>query len=162
MKVIYFHQHFSTPHGKTGTRSYQFAKALIDKGHKVTVVCGSYDVADTGLKGNFVNCRRQGVVDGIEVVELELHYSNKLGFIKRAWQFVKFSILACKEVVSNKPDLVFCTSTPLTIGIPGIFAKFFCRKPFIFEVRDLWPELPKAMGVIKNKFRQALSCCLNR
>ncbi|MEE9903282.1 MAG: glycosyltransferase family 4 protein [Acinetobacter haemolyticus] len=47
-------------------------------------------------------------------------------------------------------DVLFATTTPLTAGIPGIFAKWLRRKPFVFEVRDLWPELPKAMGVIKN------------
>ncbi|UGQ26243.1 hypothetical protein LRO55_18305 [Acinetobacter calcoaceticus] len=46
--------------------------------------------------------------------------------------------------------MFFATTTPLTAGIPGIFAKWLRRKPFVFEVRDLWPELPKAMGVIKN------------
>ena len=46
--------------------------------------------------------------------------------------------------------MVFATTTPLTAGIPGIFAKWLRCKTFVFEVRDLWPELPKAMGVIKN------------
>ncbi|MNV46733.1 putative glycosyl transferase [compost metagenome] len=52
--------------------------------------------------------------------------------------------------MTEQYDVVFATTTPLTAGIPGIFAKWFRRKPFVFEVRDLWPELPKAMGVIKN------------
>ena len=47
-------------------------------------------------------------------------------------------------------DIIFATSTPLTIGIPGIIAHWFKRKPFIFEVRDLWPELPREMKVITN------------
>jgi glycosyltransferase involved in cell wall biosynthesis len=45
---------------------------------------------------------------------------------------------------------LFATSTPLTAGIPGILARWFRNKPFVFEVRDLWPELPRAMGVIRN------------
>ena len=49
-----------------------------------------------------------------------------------------------------KCDLVFATTTPLTAGIPGIVARWIKRKPFVFEVRDLWPELPRAMGVITN------------
>ncbi len=50
----------------------------------------------------------------------------------------------------RKYDLVFATSTPLTAGIPAIFARWLRRKQFVFEVRDLWPELPRAMGVITN------------
>ena len=52
--------------------------------------------------------------------------------------------------LTEKYDLVFATTTPLTAGIPGILARWLRGKPFVFEVRDLWPELPKAMGVIKN------------
>lgn len=46
--------------------------------------------------------------------------------------------------------MLFATSTPLTAGIPGILARWLRHKPFVFEVRDLWPELPRAMGVIRN------------
>tara|TARA_X000000950_G_scaffold268810_1_gene346768 strand:- start:619 stop:1548 length:930 start_codon:yes stop_codon:yes gene_type:complete len=49
-----------------------------------------------------------------------------------------------------KYDIIFSTSTPLTAGIPGIISKIFSNKKFIFEVRDLWPELPREMGVIKS------------
>ncbi|MDY0169942.1 MAG: glycosyltransferase family 4 protein, partial [Thermoguttaceae bacterium] len=49
-------------------------------------------------------------------------------------------------------DLLFATSTPLTVGVPGIIMKLTRhRKPFVFEVRDLWPELPRALGM-KNPF----------
>jgi glycosyltransferase involved in cell wall biosynthesis len=64
--------------------------------------------------------------------------------------FFNFSIKGILVAMTRKYDLVFATSTPLTAGIPGVFAKIFRRKKFIFEVRDLWPELPRAMGVIKN------------
>ena len=47
-------------------------------------------------------------------------------------------------------DLVFATTTPLTAGIPGIAARWLLGTPFVFEVRDLWPELPRAMGVVRN------------
>jgi len=47
-------------------------------------------------------------------------------------------------------DLVFATSTPLTAALPGMAARWLRGKPFVFEVRDLWPELPRAMGVITN------------
>ncbi|MCY7294370.1 glycosyltransferase family 4 protein [Alteromonas sp. a30] len=150
MKILYFHQHFSTPDGGTGTRSYEFSKALVSRGHEVTVICGSYDVGRTGLSHAFVKNRREGLVEGIKVIEYQAPYSNRLGLLKRAAQFLKFSLVCCKEVFKQKPELVFCTSTPLTIAIPGIFAKLFARKKFVFEVRDLWPELPVAMGVIKN------------
>jgi glycosyltransferase involved in cell wall biosynthesis len=53
-------------------------------------------------------------------------------------------------VFTEQYDVLFATTTPLTAGIPGILARWLRGKPFVFEVRDLWPELPRAMGVIRN------------
>ncbi|WP_436872833.1 glycosyltransferase family 4 protein [Acinetobacter haemolyticus] len=150
MKILYFHQHFSTPQGATGIRSYAMARKMIENGHQVTMVCGNSGRAQTGLEIPFEKGIRRGVIDGIEIIELDLPYSNKLSFIKRIFLFLIFALKSIKLIFSEKYDLVFATSTPLTAGIPGIFAKWIRRKPFIFEIRDLWPELPKAMGVIKN------------
>jgi glycosyltransferase involved in cell wall biosynthesis len=152
VKVLYFHQHFSVPQGPGGIRSYGMSKCLIDRGHQVVVVCGSFVGSSTGLKGNFIKGRRSGFVQGIEVIEFDLAYSNSDGFLLRIWTFLKYVFYSSIIVFTHKYDLVFATSTPLTAGIPGIFAKIFRKKPFVFEVRDLWPELPKAMGVITNPF----------
>jgi glycosyltransferase involved in cell wall biosynthesis len=150
MDVLYFHQHFSTPSGSTGIRSYEMAQRLLKHGHNVTMVCGSYGGGETGLTTNFVKGRRKGKVDGIDIIEFDLAYSNADGFVKRAGVFLTFALKSIGIVLTHKYDVVFSTTTPLTAGIPGIFARWFRGKPFVFEVRDLWPELPKQMGVIKN------------
>ncbi len=159
MHILYFHQHFSTAKGAVGIRSYHMARRLIAEGHQVTMVCGSYANGDTGLTGPFEKGRRRGYVDEIDVIECELSYSNNDGFLKRTWIFVKFMLAAIMIVLREKYDRIFATSTPLTVGVPGIVGKWFRRKPFIFEVRDLWPELPRDMGVIRNPIiLLALSC----
>jgi len=150
MKILYFHQHFSTPKGSAGIRSYEMARRLIHAGHEVTMVCGSYGGGKTGLDCDFVRGRRRGTVDGIDIIELDLAYSNNDGFIKRALTFLRFAFLSIGIAFTERYDVVFATTTPLTAGIPGILARWLRRKPFVFEVRDLWPELPKAMGVITN------------
>jgi len=150
MRVLYFHQHFSTPKGSVGIRSYEMAQRLIARGHQVTMVCGSYGGGETGIEQPFVKGKRRDKVDGIDIIEFDLAYSNSDGFIMRALTFAKFALRSTGLVFSEKYDLVFATTTPLTAGIPGIFARWLRRKPFVFEVRDLWPELPKAMGVITN------------
>ena len=152
MNILYYHQHFSTPKGATGTRSYEFAQKLIKRGHTVTIVCGSYWIAETGLTGIFLRGQRTGTVDGIKIIELELEYSNSDSFLWRTFIFLRYSWQGIKIALKENYDILFATSTPLTAGIPGIFAKLLRGKPFIFEVRDLWPELPKAMGVITNPF----------
>jgi len=133
-----------------GIRSYEMAQQLIARGHQVTLVCGSYDGGETGIQQPFVKGKRRCKVDGIDIIEFDLAYSNSDGFIKRALTFAKFALRSIGLVFSEKYDLIFATTTPLTVGIPGIFARWLRRKPFVFEVRDLWPELPKAMGVINN------------
>lgn len=150
MRFLYFHQHFSTPAGAVGTRSYEMARHLVELGHQVTMVCGSYGGGKTGLLQPFAQGRRRGQVDGIDIVEFELAYSNNDDFFRRAMLFAKFAMRSVGLAMKEPCDAVFATTTPLTAGIPGIFARWLRRKPFVFEVRDLWPELPKAMGVIRN------------
>lgn len=150
MQILYFHQHFSTPKGATGIRSYEMAQTALAAGHQVTMVCGSYGIGKTGLQGDFVKGKRRGMVDGIDVVQFDLSYSNRDSLVKRAGTFLKFAFGSVKLALREPYDVAFATTTPLTAGIPGIAARWLRRKPFVFEVRDLWPELPRQMGVIKN------------
>ena len=150
MKILYFHQHFTTPEGSGGTRSYEFSKNLVSKGHEVTMVCGTYVGGKTGLTDDFKNNVREGCVSGINIIELNIPYSNKDSLLKRSIKFFYFSLKSFSIVLKIDFDILFATSTPLTAAIPGIFSKLIRKGRFIFEVRDLWPELPKAMKVIKN------------
>lgn len=151
MHILYYHQHFSTPKGATATRSYEMATHMVAKGHKVTMICGTYGLGETGTEQSNHSVR-YGKVNGINVVEFHLPYSNNDGFLKRTSTFFKYSFKGILKGLTTDYDLMFATSTPLTAGIPGIIMKPFRHKPFVFEVRDLWPELPEAMGVIENEF----------
>lgn len=147
MKVLYFHQHFGTPQGSSGTRSYEMARALLAAGHQVTMVCGSYQRAALNLPYNEKMGWSRGEIDGIDVISLPLPYSNRDGLAKRAWLFLRFAWRSIRIALQDEYDLLFATSTPLTAGLPGIAANLLRRKPFVFEVRDLWPELPRALGM---------------
>ena len=115
------------------------------------MVCGSSFLARTGLEGEAINGLREGTVDGIDIIEICLRYSNYDSLTKRAKIFLQFAFQGFRLAMKLDYDLLFATSTPLTAGIPGIFMRLVKpKKKFVFEVRDLWPELPKAMGVIKN------------
>lgn len=150
MRILYFYQHFTTPAGATGIRAYEQAKHMVDSGHTVTMVCGANAVSVTGLEGPYVGRRREGMVDGIRVIEFNFAYANRDGFVKRSQTFLRFAMRSTAVALREEFDLVFATSTPLTASIPGIAARWLRGKPFVFEVRDLWPELPRAMGVITN------------
>ncbi len=150
MRILYFHQHFNTPAGHTGTRSYEMAIKLVSRGHKVTMICGTSAMTSSGLTNNFIKKRRDGYIKGIKVVEFDIKYSNYQSFIVRILTFLNFVFRSSIEALQTKKDLCFATSTPLTAGIPAIIQKIVKKTPFVFEVRDLWPELPCAMGLIRN------------
>lgn len=147
LRILYFHQHFTTPDGTGGTRSYEFARALVARGHQVTMVCGQGDRGKLNLPWDESKGWAKGVVDGIDVIALPLGYSNSLGVAARLWVFLKFGWKSALVALREDYDLVFATSTPLTAALPGILARWLRGKPFVFEVRDLWPELPRAMGM---------------
>ncbi len=150
MHVLYFHQYFNTPRGAGGIRSYEFARRLLARGHRVTMVCVIDDRDPLDLPGPPGAPVRRGLIDGIEVIQLGLAYSNHQSLPQRARIFLRYAARGIGLAMRMDYDLVFATSTPLTAGLPGIFARGLRRKPFVFEVRDLWPELPKAMGVVTN------------
>jgi glycosyltransferase involved in cell wall biosynthesis len=124
------------------------------------MVCGSYRAADSGLNGPFTRGRRQGIVDGFEVIEIDLPYSNSDSYLRRSGTFVRFALRGIQLALAENYDLVFATSTPLTAGVPATFARLIRGKHFVFEVRDLWPDLPRAMGSITNPVVLAMMSAL--
>lgn len=150
MKILYFHQYFNTPRAAGGTRSYEMARQLITRGHQVTMICAKSGNGDLELPGKQDDPVRKGIVDGIQVIQFNLEYSNHMSLPKRSWIFLRYAFNSVLLALRMDYDLVFATTTPLTARIPGIFARYLRNKPFVFEVRDLWPELPRAMGVVKN------------
>ena len=161
MKILYFHQYFTTPAGPGGSRSYEFARALAARGHEVTVVTGRLARAVTGLEHlPFHSGFRRGRVETVEVIELDLPYSNADRFVRRALTFLRFALRSIHIAVTERCDLIFATTTPLTAAIPGILGRWIRGRTFVFEVRDLWPELPKAMGVIRNRAALGLMSAL--
>ncbi len=128
------------------------ARRLIARGHEVTIVCASNSIANSGITSEFQNGVRSGMVDGIHVIEYQMTYSNKLSFPKRVMVFARYAARSTTLAIKLDYDLLFATSAPLTAAIPGIAMKVFRlrKKPFVFEIRDPWPESPKSMGIIKN------------
>lgn len=151
MRLLYFHQHFATPQGSSGTRSYEFARALITRGHQVTMICGAHQHSGLELPYDEVKGWHRANVDGIDVISLPLTYSNHDSLFRRGWTFLRFALRSIRLALTLDCDLVFATSTPITAVIPGLAAKWLRGKPFVFEVRDLWPELPRALGM-RNPF----------
>ena len=126
-----------------GTRSYEMAKRLVQMGHEVHLITSWRE--DTGdLRWFHSND------DGINVHWFPVKYSNNFGFFARIVSFIKFLLASTKKGLTFSADIVFASSTPLTVAIPGYFISKRLKVPMVFEVRDLWPELPIAIGALKN------------
>lgn len=153
MTIVYFYQYFTTPKGSYGTRVYEFTKKWVEKGHKVIVVTSVYAKSDIRAK-KFLETQE---LDGIILKIINVTVDNKQSFLKRIYTFLVYSFFSVFYAFTLKCDLVISSSGPITAGIPGLIAKIFRGKKFIFEVRDLWPEGPIELGVLKNKLIQKAS-----
>ncbi len=150
MHILYIHQHFATPAGSTGTRSYEFARRWVKAGHKVTLIAGRYDIG--GLQVDRAIYQKQ-TIEGINVVVVGTKYSNKQSHLRRITSFLSFCFLSIYAGLRTKGvDVIYASSTPLTVGIPAMVIKWAKHIPFVFEVRDQWPEIPIELGIITNRF----------
>ena len=143
MKILYIHQYFQTPVDPGGTRSYWISRELINQGHQVSMLTTSSSIDSKVQRVN---------VDGIDVIYLKVPYSQDMSIFKRLLSFLNFMFKSTYVALKEKNvDFLIATSTPLTIGFPALVVNKFRKIPYLFEVRDLWPEVPIQMGGINNK-----------
>ncbi len=136
----------------TGTRSYEFARRWVAKGHKVTMLTSTANLTSEDLAQAHGRFFKKFTVDGIDVMAMAVPYRQQMSVFKRGLSFLAFLLLSSGVVLfTRKPDIVYATSTPLTVGVPCLFGKWLRKIPFVFEVRDQWPEIPIELGIIKNK-----------
>lgn len=154
MHILYLHQYFATRKGTTGTRSYEFARYLVGKGHRVTMITSGLENREFPVPKDKQYAEFE--TEGIHVVAIPAAYNDpQLGTgmsgLQRMFKFYQFAWLACR--IGKKlpaPDVVFATHTPLTIGLAGLTLGHYFKVPFVFEVRDLWPEALVNVGALKN------------
>lgn len=151
MRILYLHQYFTIPEGSGGTRSYEFARRLAANGHEIHILTSSAFLPNYRATSKVTRAE----FDGICATIIQVPYNNSLSFSKRIRAFLEFAWFASREAIFSKADVVFATSTPLTIAIPGIIAQLRHQVPMVFEVRDLWPELPIAIGALNNPLARA-------
>ncbi|PZA00690.1 glycosyltransferase WbuB [Gammaproteobacteria bacterium 2W06] len=146
MRIIYLHQYFNTPEMSGGTRSYEMARRLVANGHEVHIITSWRELGERA-DGEWFKTEEAG----IRVHWLPVPYNNAMSYRERIQAFFRFAWQAARKAASLPADVIFATSTPLTIAIPAAYAKWRHNIPMVFEVRDLWPDVPAAMGVLKNR-----------
>jgi glycosyltransferase involved in cell wall biosynthesis len=154
MRIVYIHQYYCNLQMGGGTRSFELARRLVARGHTVDVITTDITPAKRGLAW------RHTRDEGVDVHWFAVPYSNRMSYARRMRAFAEFAVVAAMKAVALRGDLVLATSTPLTVAVPGVIAARLRRVPFVFEVRDLWPEVPIQMGALRNPVIRRLAGAL--
>ncbi|MCD4672296.1 MAG: glycosyltransferase family 4 protein [Anaerolineaceae bacterium] len=155
MRILYLMQYFVSPEGAWSTRTYEFARRLAGQGHDV------YVITSNAMMPGHQNIKRvvEVDIDGITCIIIPslAPYAEGISFRRRIRSYIQFNSSAFRQILRYPADIVYVSSPPLPISLPGIWAKFRHRARMVFEVRDLWPELPIAVGALKNPILRVLA-----
>lgn len=151
MKILLIHQAFVGPNEAGGTRHYEFARHLIQQGHEFTIVASnlSYLTGQRTVEGNRLVQKED--IDGVRVLRAYTYPSLHKGFVWRIILFISFMLTSIWAGLRAGPvDLVMGTSPPIFQACSAWAVALLKRRPFLLEIRDLWPEFAIDMGVLKN------------
>lgn len=155
MKILLIHQYYKESDIIGGSRFNEMTRVWKDLGNEITVIAGDMDGQASSkkaeYKNNFVTHKVQ---DGIDVFRCNVSESYNSNFLGRLWGYFSFvfsSTYAGLFKVRGKYDIILVTSPPLFVGITAYILSVFKKTPFLFEIRDLWPESAIDTGILKNK-----------
>jgi glycosyltransferase involved in cell wall biosynthesis len=157
VRILYLHQYFATPAQSGGTRSFEMARRLVAAGHEVNLLTTSAMLGSGWAPGRGWHVHD---IEGIRLHVTASEYSNMQPFRRRLSAFFRFAWQAARRMEHLAADLIFASSTPLTVGIPAVIGARRQDVPMVFEVRDLWPEIPIAIGALRNRFAIAAARAL--
>ncbi|HEY9088277.1 MAG TPA: glycosyltransferase family 4 protein, partial [Anaerolineaceae bacterium] len=164
MHILLIHQSFAGLDEVGGTRHIEMARYLVQRGHRVTVIASTVNyLTGQSRAGRRRLVQTQAAEPGITILRAYTYPAFHRSFVHRFFSFISFmvtSFLAGLRV--RQVDLVWGSSPPIFQGVTAWLLARLKGAPFLFEIRDLWPEFPIAVGVLRNKTLIALSRWLER
>ena len=158
MRILLINQAFVSPEEPGHTRHFEMAKFLQSRGHDLVIVAsdlnyqtGQHTVARTGIFAaqNF---------DGVRVLRSYIYPALHRSYVWRIVSFFSFMFSSVWTALQVRDvDLVMGTTPPIFQAVSAWFVAWVRRKPFLLEVRDLWPEFGVGMGVLTNPVVIALA-----
>ena len=153
MNVLYFDPKFATPRRFAPTRAYTFARHLVESGDSVTVVALDRRYMEPGrVAEHSGGLFERETIDGIDVIWARIPYAQRFSKWKRIASYAGYTLAATAASVRlSRPDVVYASSTPLTVGLNGAAVAKARRVPFVFEIQDVWPDVPIELGFLTNR-----------
>jgi glycosyltransferase involved in cell wall biosynthesis len=152
MHVLLIHQAFVSTSEAGGTRHFELAKHCVKRNCQFTVITSSISYLTGGKRKN---------ISSIDKIKLKHAYTLPIlhaGFKFRVFAFFSFMLSSFREaMISGSPDVVMGTTPPIFQAVTAWLVSKIRKRPFLLEVRDLWPEFAVDMGVLNNKFLIYLS-----
>ena len=150
MKILFLTDNFPPEMNAPATRTWEHCKEWVKQGIEVTVITCAPNFPKgkvfDGYKNKFIQSE---IVDGIKVVRVWSYISSNSGFLKRIIDYISFAVMSFIVGLFHKTDIIIATSPQFFTTISGYLLSIFKRKPWVFELRDIWPESIKAVGAMK-------------
>jgi len=157
VNILLIHQYFLEKDDPGGARFNEMTEVWVKQGHKVTVLCGMLNYVTGKVPAKYAGLKYHysTYLKDLEVLRCYVSPEYNRNFVGRLWayfSFVWFGLVgALLKLRNRKYDVIICTSPPLFVGIIAWVISKVKRTPYVFEVRDLWPESAIDTGVITNK-----------
>lgn len=151
MKILFLTDNFPPEVNAPATRTYEHCREWIRQGAEVTVItCVPNFPQGKVYKGYKNKLYQQEMMDGIHVIRVWSYITANEGFIKRTLDYISFSVTSFLAGLFQQADIIIATSPQFFTALSGRTLSFWKRKPWIMEVRDLWPESIKTVGAMKD------------
>lgn len=156
MNILLIHQYFLEKDDPGGSRFNEMTRIWVEDGHQVTVLCGMLNYLTGKIPGKYKGLKyhRSAYAPGLEVVRCFVSPQYNAHFFGRLWAYFSF-IWYCVwgavfKLKGQRFDAVLATSPPLFVGLAARLVSRVKRLPYVFEIRDLWPESAIDTGVLTN------------
>ena len=153
MKILFLTDNFPPEVNAPATRTFEHCVEWVKHGAEVTVITCAPNFPKGKVYPGYKNkLIQKEIIEGIQVIRVWSYIAANEGFLKRTIDYVSFSISAFIGGLFVKTDLIIATSPQFFTALSGRTLSFWKRKPWVMEVRDLWPESIKTVGAMKDNF----------
>ena len=153
MRILFLTDNFPPEVNAPATRTFEHCQEWIKKGHQITVITCAPNFPHgklyNGYKNKLYQCE---LISEIKVIRVWSYMSSNSGFAKRVIDYLSFAFMSFFIGIFQKHDIIIATSPQFFTTWSGWAISKIRRKPWIFELRDLWPESIKTVGVMKQGY----------